>query len=354
MIDLEFYKGKRVLITGHTGFKGTWLCKILINLGAIVSGYSIGINTDPSLFKLSEIENKMKSIYGDIRNIEALKKAFDETEPEIVFHMAAQPLVLEGYRNPVYTYDTNVMGTVNVLECIRKSKTVKSFINVTTDKVYKNNKNEEGYKEEDLINGSDPYSNSKSCSELITSCYKNSFFSDNSVRISTVRAANVIGGGDFSANRIIPDCIRAALDNKIIEIRNPKAIRQFQHVLEPLFAYLLIAEKQFKDEKYSGSYNIGPRNSDCITIEKLSTIFCAKWGENLRILTNNERTKPYEIEKQIIDSSKIKKELGWKSCWNIEQAVEKTVEFTKVYRNGGNISEYMDEQINEYIDFIKD
>lgn len=347
-IMLEFYKNKRVFITGHTGFKGSWLCKILLCAGAQVTGYSIDVPTVPSLYEMANIEKNITHIKGDIRNLEELKKAFIKAKPEIVFHLAAQPLVIESYNNPVYTYQTNVMGTVNILECIRKSETVKSFVNITTDKVYQNNEWEWGYRENETLNGYDPYSNSKSCSELVTSSYKKSFFSDNKIRISTARAGNVIGGGDFAENRIIPDCIRAAMNNQDIVVRNPNSIRPYQHVLEPLFAYLMIAQKQYEDEKYAGSYNIGPEYSDCITTGKLVTIFCDKWGENLKWKTNMV-DGPHESNFLKLDCSKLKNTFGWKPTWDVETAIEKTVEFAKEYRKGNNISKIMENQIAEFI-----
>ena len=315
MINLDFYKGKKVFITGHTGFKGTWLCEILTKAGAIVTGYSINVPTNPSLFELSNMEEKIESITGDIRNLETLEKAFNEAKPEIVFHLAAQPLVIESYKNPVYTYETNVMGTVNILECIRKSNTVKSFVNITTDKVYKNNEWERGYKEDDVLNGYDPYSNSKSCSELVTDSYKKSFLNEKNVQVSTAR--------------------------------NPNSIRPFQHVLEPLFAYLLIAEKQYQDSKYSGNYNIGPELTDCITTGELTTIFCNKWGEGLKWETQNING-PHEANFLKLDCAKMKQTFNWKPNWNIEKAVEKTVEFAKKFRSKEKISNIMDEQIEEY------
>ncbi len=231
MIDFNFYKYKKVLVTGHTGFKGTWLCKILINAGANVTGYSLIPLTNPNLFYICGIENKMTSIIGDIRNLDKLKEVFKEVQPEIILHLAAQPIVRESYKNPVYTYETNVMGSVNMLECIRLNSCVKSFLNVTTDKVYQNNEWEWGYRENEPLDGFDPYSNSKSCSELVTHSYKNSFFKDNRVAISTARAGNVIGGGDFANDRIIPDCIRAAEKKEDIIVRNPHSTRPYQHVL---------------------------------------------------------------------------------------------------------------------------
>lgn len=350
MVDLNFYKGKKVFITGHTGFKGSWLCKILIKAGAIVTGYSVDVPTNPSLFEIAKIEENINHIKGDIRNLGELQKAFEQSKPEIVFHLAAQPLVIKSYENPVYTYETNVMGTVNILECIRKCDTVKSFVNITTDKVYQNNEWEWGYRENDVLNGFDPYSNSKSCSELVTDSYKKSFFSDNNVRISTVRAGNVIGGGDFAENRIIPDCIRAAIEGKNIEVRNPKSIRPYEHVLEPLFAYLMIAEKQFEDEKYCGSYNIGPEYSDCITTGELVKIFCNKWGDEITWKCCESNNGPHEANFLKLDCSKIKNTFGWKPKWNIEQAIGKTIEFAKAYKNNENISNFMEIQIKEYME----
>lgn len=255
---LSFYNGKKVFVTGHTGFKGSWLCKMLANAGAKVTGYSLEPPTEPNLFEIAKIENDINSIIGDVRERDVLKTAFDTAQPEIVLHLAAQPIVRDSYRDPVYTYETNIMGTVNILECVRKSSCVKSFLNVTTDKVYENKEWEWGYRENEPLDGYDPYSNSKSCSELVTHSYKSSFFSNGSVAISTARAGNVIGGGDFANDRIIPDCIRAAMRNENIIVRNPVSTRPYQHVLEPLYVYLMIAAKQYRDEKYAGYYNVGP------------------------------------------------------------------------------------------------
>jgi CDP-glucose 4,6-dehydratase len=348
MVNLDFYKGKKVFITGHTGFKGSWLCKILLDAGAKVTGYALEPPTNPNLFSIANIGKKMTSVIGDIRNLNELQKAFENAQPEIVFHLAAQPLVLESYKQPVYTYETNVMGTVNILECVRNSKTVKSFLNITTDKVYQNNEWEWGYRENDNLNGFDPYSNSKSCSELVTSSYKKSFFSDNHIRISTARAGNVIGGGDFSDNRIIPDCIRAAMKKENITVRNPNSIRPYQHVLEPLFAYLLIAEKQYNDDKYCNNYNIGPNDCDCITTGTLATIFCNKWGEKMQWNTN-ELNGPHEANFLKLDCSRMISVFNWKPTWNVEKAIEKTVEFSKIYINNGDIQECMTKQILEFI-----
>ena len=247
---LDFYRGKRVFLTGHTGFKGSWMCKLLSNAGATVTGYSLDAPTDPSLFKIAGIENDIHSVIGDIRDMTALKAAFDDAQPEIVLHLAAQPIVRDSYKDPAYTYETNVMGTVNILECVRQSSCVKSFLNVTTDKVYLNKEWAWGYRENEELDGYDPYSNSKSCSELVTHSYKRSFFTaiDGKaiVPISTARAGNVIGGGDFANDRIIPDSVRAAAKHEDIVVRNPYSTRPYQHVLEPLYAYLLIAMRQYE------------------------------------------------------------------------------------------------------------
>ena len=277
MFDGKFYEGKKVFVTGHTGFKGAWLCRILAGLGAKVTGYSLEPLTNPSLFEMAKTAEDIDSVIGDIRDADRLEQAFEKAQPEIVFHLAAQPLVRDSYKRPAYTYETNVMGTVNVLECIRKNDCTVSFLNVTTDKVYLNREWEWGYRENEMLDGFDPYSNSKSCSELVTHSYKNSFFADGRVAISTARAGNVIGGGDFSNDRIIPDCVRAAMEKKDIIVRNPYSTRPYQHVLEPLAAYMMIAEYQYKDAGYSGYYNVGPDDRDCFQTGALVDLFVRKW-----------------------------------------------------------------------------
>lgn len=348
----EFYNGKKILITGHTGFKGSWMCRVLIKAGAEVIGYALKPPTDPALFVLDDKTGQMCSVVGDVRNLKELNQLLEETKPEIVFHLAAQPLVRESYNNPVYTYETNVMGTVNLLECVRKSETVKSVLNVTTDKVYKNKEWEWGYRESEELNGYDPYSNSKSCSELVTDSYKNSFLQNQGIAVSTARAGNVIGGGDFAKDRIIPDCIRAAEQKKNIMVRNPFSIRPYQHVLEPVMAYLLIAQKQYEDIKWSGSYNIGPEEKDCITTGELAGIFCESWykymGEKAFWINQDDRG-PHEANFLKLDCSKMKQTFGWKPVWNVGQAVDKTVEWNAAYEKQENITECMERQIEEYL-----
>lgn len=347
----EFYRGKRVLITGHTGFKGTWMCHVLRELGAETAGYALQPPTCPSLFSLSNIEKDVYSVQGDIRNLAALQQVFQDFQPEIVIHMAAQPIVRESYKNPVYTYDVNVMGTVKVLECVRQSKSVKSFLNVTTDKVYKNREWEWGYRENEELNGFDPYSNSKSCSELVTESYKNSFFADREVAISTARAGNVIGGGDFAADRIIPDCLRAIENRSDIVIRNPYSIRPYQHVLEPVFAYLLIAQRQYEDASFAGNYNIGPDESSCVTTGEIVKTFCRQWnrltGSSLNWRVEGDGG-PHEANFLKLDCSKMKHTFGWKPLWDYETALLNTIEWMKAYAEGTDITGVMLSQIREY------
>lgn len=350
---LNFYKGKRVLITGHTGFKGTWLCRMLLSAGAQVTGYSLPPEEKPSLFQLAQVEGQINSVEGDIRDLAHLQQVFDQAQPEIVFHLAAQPLVRRSYKEPVYTYDTNVMGTVNILECVRTHTCVKSFLNVTTDKVYDNQERPQGYREDEPLDGFDPYSNSKSCSELVTHSYKRSFFvSDDSCAISTARAGNVIGGGDFAQDRIIPDCVRAAANGRSIPVRNPYSIRPYQHVLEPLYAYLLIARKQYEDRSYAGYYNVGPDECDCLTTGQLVNLFCEKWGNGLLWVNTAEANAPHEATFLKLDCTKLKNTFHWQPRWNVETAIEKVVEWTKIYFTNGNIPQIMDQQIHNF--FIKD
>ena len=275
-MDWNFFKGKKILITGNTGFKGSWMSSLLLEAGADVIGYSLEAPTEPSMFELCGLKNEMHTVYGDIRNLDLLDHTIREVQPEFMVHMAAQPIVRESYARPVYTYEVNVMGTVNIMECIRKNDCVQSFVNVTTDKVYENHEWEWGYRENERLNGYDPYSNSKSCSELVTACYQKSFFdgTGRKLAISTVRAGNVIGGGDFAADRIVPDCMRAAVEGKKIEVRNPNSIRPYQHVLEPVSVYLMILKKQWEDKKFAGNYNVGPDESDCLTTGQLADLFC--------------------------------------------------------------------------------
>lgn len=349
---LNFYKGRKVLITGHTGFKGSWLCKILADAGAEVTGYSLEAYAEPSLFDIADIKEQIQSVKGDIRDRQSLEKVFEEVQPEIVFHLAAQPIVRDSYKNPVYTYETNVMGTVNICECVRLNPCVKSFLNVTTDKVYENKEWEWGYRENEPLDGYDPYSNSKSCSELVTHSYIKSFYNDMDVAVSTARAGNVIGGGDFANDRIIPDCVRAAGAGKDIIVRNPYSTRPYQHVLEPLYVYMMIAMRQYEDKTYAGSYNVGPDECDCVTTGELVDLFCEKWNvdsqSSLTWLNKAEENAPHEASFLKLDCSKLKRTFGWQPHWDVRVAVEKTVEWSKIYVAGGDVRACMEKQIKEF------
>ena len=342
-----------MMITGHTGFKGSWICQVLSLIGAEVVGYSMDVPTTPALFNVCGVKDRISSIKGDVRDLAHLKEVMERFEPEIIIHMAAQPIVRVSYTDPVFTYETNVMGTVNVLEAVRNSESVKSVINVTTDKVYKNREWQWGYREIDELNGFDPYSNSKSCSELVTESYNNSFFKDRDIAVSTCRAGNVIGGGDFAVDRIIPDCYRAAEQDGKIIVRNPYSVRPYQHVLEPVMAYLMIAMEQYMDANKAGAYNIGPTDGSCLTTGELVSLFCSKWNEiNDSDLhwecVNNEG--PHEANFLKLDCSKVQSLFSWEPKWDIEVSMEKVVEWYSAWKKGADISRIMAEQIKEYMD----
>jgi CDP-glucose 4,6-dehydratase len=330
MTDLSFYKGKNVFITGHTGFKGSWLCHVLLYANANIAGYALEPPTSPSLFVQTNLGKKVRSVTGDIRDRAKLISAVREIKPDIVFHLAAQPLVRLAYREPVQTYETNVMGTVNILEAIRVTSSVHSFVNVTTDKVYENKEWHWGYRENENLCGFDPYSNSKSCSELVTYSYRNSFFcKENLSAISTARAGNVIGGGDYAQDRVIPDCVRSAMTGREINIRNPYSVRPYQHVLECLSGYLLLAEKQYNDKKFEGSYNFGPDEESCVTTSRLVELFCELWGQDVYWITGTNAHQPHEANLLKLDCSKAKMILGWKQYWDIRTTLEKVVVFSR-------------------------
>lgn len=356
----EFYKNKKVLITGHTGFKGSWLCEVLNYLGANVVGYALKPPTEPSLYNILEINKDITSYLGDIRDLHELKKVFEKENPELVIHMAAQPLVRMSYDDPVGTYETNVMGTVNMLECCRLTSSVKSVVNVTTDKVYRNNEWDKGYVETDYLDGYDPYSNSKSCSELVTHSYIQSFMNDLDIRVSTCRAGNVIGGGDFAKDRIIPDCFRAAQGMEDIIVRNPHSTRPYEHVLEPLFAYLMIAKEQYEDKKYCGAYNVGPDDESCVNTGSLVDMFTTRWNKlsltdceggpipELKWIDKSDGG-PHEATFLKLDCTKLKNTFDWNPVWDISTTMDKTVEWYADYLCGDSVKDCVLKQIKGFM-----
>lgn len=352
MLDVNFWRGKKVFVTGHTGFKGSWLVLWLNSMGASVFGYSLPAPTNPNMFELCKLDRDIQSVMGDIRDFEHLLCTIKQIEPEIVFHLAAQPLVLKSYDSPMETYQVNVMGTVNVLECIRNVDSVKAVVNVTTDKCYENQGWYWGYRENDALGGYDPYSNSKACSELITAAYRNSFFSlKNKVALASARAGNVIGGGDWAEDRLIPDCVRALMEGKKVVIRNSDAIRPWQHVLEPLSGYLILAQKLYEEgERYAGAWNFGPDDKDAKTVEWIVRKICTVWGEGAGFEVEKQERKPHEAKYLKLDCSKAKVELNWNPRWTVAQAIEKVVSWIKAYEKGKEMKSYCLKQIMEYME----
>jgi CDP-glucose 4,6-dehydratase len=353
----DIYKGRRVFITGHTGFKGSWLCLLLNNLGAEVVGYALEPPTIPSLFKEARIKELITSYTGDIRDYEKLLKVMLSTRPEIVIHMAAQPLVRESYKNPLDTYSINVMGTVNLMEACRHSKSVRAIVNVTTDKCYENKEWHWGYRENEPMGGYDPYSNSKGCSELVTSAYRNSFFNpkeydQHKIALASARAGNVIGGGDWAADRLIPDFIRAISKGEKVRIRSPFAIRPWQHVLEPLTGYLRLGAKLYKEGViYAQGWNFGPDDCDARNVEWITNMICQLWGNgaSYEIDTNPQ---PHEANYLKLDCSKAKAELNWQPRWDIQTSLRSIVEWNKAYIEGNDMRKITNDQIDQYFSIV--
>ncbi len=351
MIDFEklkdFYTGKRIFLTGHTGFKGSWMCEVLLELGARVTGYGLEPNTDPAIFDLLGLSDRIRSVIGDVRDMAAFVKAYTEAKPDVVFHLAAQPIVRESYKEPRYTYETNVMGTVNLLECVRKNPGAISVLNVTTDKVYENSDQpDHPFCEDEKLDGFDPYSNSKSCSELVTHSYRKSF---DLPPVSTARAGNVIGGGDFAKDRIIPDCVRATVTGESIIVRNPYSTRPYQHVLEPVFAYLLIAMRQAKETSLSDAYNVGPDDCDCLNTGEIADLFVENWGAPANWKNVSEANAPHEAAFLKLNCNKVRQLLGWAPKWHTDAAVGRTVEWYKAWNEGADMSRFTQGQIEEYL-----
>lgn len=351
---MKAWRGKRVFLTGHTGFKGAWLTIWLEALGARVTGYALKPPTKPSLFELARLDRRIKSIIGDIRDAARLKKAMQAACPEIVIHMAAQPLVREAYRIPAETYETNVMGVVNMLEAVRACRSVKAVVNVTTDKCYENKEHARAFREEEPMGGYDPYSSSKACSELVTATYRNSFFNPaefkkHGVALASARAGNVIGGGDWAADRLVPDIIRAALKGERARIRNPRAIRPWQHVLEPLSGYLLLAERLYEEgPKYAQAWNFGPDVRDAKDVEWIVKRMFAAWPEAPGYVIDKGR-HPHEAHYLKLNSSKARRELGWRPRWHIGQAIDRTMAWTRAYTARRDMRQVCLEQIKDYL-----
>ncbi|MDD5268401.1 MAG: CDP-glucose 4,6-dehydratase [Methylococcales bacterium] len=349
-----FWKGKRVLLTGHTGFKGSWLSLWLQSMDAKVVGFALAPPTIPSLFEVSGVGKRMTSIIGDIRDLELVQAVFAEHKPEIVFHMAAQPLVRYSYQNPVETYSTNVMGTVNVLEAVRNTLGVKSVVNITTDKCYENREWVWGYRENEPMGGYDPYSNSKGCAELVTAAYRNSYFNpenykEHGVALASARAGNVIGGGDWAEDRLIPDIMRAIIQGKPVNIRNPHATRPWQHVLEPLSGYLLLAQKLYEEgESYAEGWNFGPNDEDAKPVQWIVEKLTKAWGEDASwALEGGDH--PHEAHYLKLDCSKAKARLNWMPKWHLDDTLGRIVEWQKQYRQGADMKAVTLEQIAHYI-----
>lgn len=353
MIKKDFWNGKKILVTGHTGFKGAWLSLWLSSLGARVTGYALDPPTTPSLYELCKIDKVVTSIRGDTRDYNHLFSVFQKAKPDIVIHLAAQSLVLHSYKEPVETYSTNVMGTVNLLEAVRNTKNVRAVLNVTTDKCYENKEWTWGYRENEPLGGHDPYSSSKACSELVTASYRNSFFDpgdrdSHGALVATARAGNVIGGGDWAENRIIPDCVRAILNNKKIIIRNPDSVRPWQHVLEPLAGYLFLAQKLYEgDSRTSDAWNFGPDDIDAKRIEWIVKTLCQLWGKGAAYSVAKSK-QPHEAQYLKLDSTKARMQLNWKPLWNLGKTLESIVEWTRGFRDGNDPKALCLKQIHEY------
>ncbi len=349
-VNPEFWCGKRVFLTGHTGFKGGWLAVWLKSMGAIVKGYALEPDTDPNFFEMAIVANGMESEIGDIRDLAKLKKSMVNHNPDVLIHMAAQPLVRLSYNEPVETYSTNVMGTVHVLESARSCPNLRSITNVTTDKCYENREWYWGYRENEAMGGYDPYSSSKGCAELVTSAYRRSFFNgEDKAALASVRAGNVIGGGDWSADRLIPDILRAIERSEDVVIRNPLATRPWQHVLEPLSGYLILAERLYTHgQKFAEGWNFGPEDLDVQNVEWITRVLCELWGEGAGYIFDTA-AHPHEANYLKLDCSKAKSRLGWRPKWNINTTLELIVEWNKTVISGGNAKDITQQQVEKYL-----
>jgi len=354
IMNVDFWKGKRVFLTGHTGFKGSWLSLWLQEMGAVVKGYSLAPPTEPSLFVEADVAAGMESQIADIREYQTLFNSISDFKPEIVFHMAAQPLVRLSYEIPIDTYSTNVMGTVHLLEACRKVQSVKAIVNITSDKCYENQEWVWGYRENEPMGGYDPYSNSKGCAELVASSFRQSFFnpadySVHGVGLASVRAGNVIGGGDWALDRLIPDILNAFEENRPVEIRNPYSIRPWQHVLEPLSGYIAIAEKLYTEgAEFSEAWNFGPKDEDAQPVQKIVEILSSSWGDGAKWFLS-EGDHPHEANYLKLDCSKAKTKLDWQPVWGLDVTLSKIVAWHKAWLNKDGMRERTLAEIKEYI-----
>jgi CDP-glucose 4,6-dehydratase len=348
VIDSNFWKGKRVLLTGHTGFKGSWLSLWLQSLGAEVHGFSLPPTTQPALFVEAQVDVEMHNTFGDIRDFGQFSKSVKSFQPEVVIHMAAQAIVRTSYTDPVETISTNVLGTAHLLEALRYCDSVKAVVNVTTDKCYENNEWVWGYRESEPMGGHDPYSASKGCSELITAAYRRSFLKEAGIHTATARAGNVIGGGDWAEDRLIPDLLRAFEKGVTPVIRNPHSIRPWQHVLEPLSGYLLLAQRLYQEGAgYAEGWNFGPVDEDAKTVESIVNVMAESWGDGANwILGGNYQ--PHEAQHLKLDISKARTRLGWRPSWSLQTALEKIVDWHRAWINGESVKAYCLKQIAEY------
>jgi CDP-glucose 4,6-dehydratase len=354
VVTPDFWGGKRVLVTGHTGFKGGWLSLWLQSLGAKVTGYALAPYTTPNLFEAADVGDGMISVIADVKDFAALKSVMLEHRPEVVFHLAAQPLVRLSYDEPVRTYSTNVIGTVHVLEAARAARGLKGLICVTSDKCYENREWAWGYRENDTLGGHDPYSSSKACAELVTTAYQRSYFpaeehGRHGVAVASVRAGNVIGGGDWAADRLVPDFMRAAASGEALVVRNPRAMRPWQHVLEPLHGYLMLAERLWNvGPEYGGAWNFGPDDDGAKTVEQLVETLRKAWGDGVQVRTGNGLREPHEAAYLKLDCSKAKSRLGWRPRWSLDQALEATAQWYSAHRAGRDMRRFSIEQMRGY------
>ena len=349
-LDISFFKGKKVFITGNTGFKGSWLTAFLLEIGAEIFGYSLEDNTKPCMYDILDIKNNIAQTFGDIRNYDLLRKSLIESRPDIIIHLAAQPLVRDSYVNPRYTYETNILGTVNVLDIAKVLESVKSLLIITSDKCYSNLETNYSYKEDDPLGGHDPYSSSKACADLISTSYYKSFFANNGVGLAIARSGNIIGGGDWSKDRVVPDAIRAYSSDNILEIRNPNAIRPWQYILDPLYGYLLLITHLSKDQKtFSGPWNFGPSTLSNDSVRYVCDRMTKLWGNNSKWIINNPNETIHEANLLMLNSDKASERIEWRPKYNTDEAIDRTINWYQKYYRDLDMIKLTYNEINNYM-----